>query len=174
MNKYFLRVSVSTVYLDLELAFCSTSSKSSVWSVSANQCLEGKKKQQKKIKLWVAWGQRYACIIQQNFLQYSHFWTAEFPHSLHGFLEQRLQRALAESILSWPEIFIIIMTFAEVFLNVLGELLDDDIGVFTKRVVVLETLSYLANSLKMRKRYKVSDLSFISILPDVSSSPPGP
>ena len=42
------------------------------------------------------------------------------------------------------------MTLAEVFLDVLGELLDDDIGVFTQRVVVLETLSYLANSLKLK------------------------
>ena len=71
------------------------------------------------------------------FFMCSHSRAAEFSDGLHCFLEQRLEGALAESVLRRPEVFVIVVTFAELFLNVIGELLDDDVGVFTKGVVVL-------------------------------------
>ena len=71
------------------------------------------------------------------FFMCSHSRAAEFPDGLHCFLEQRLEGALTESILRRPEVLVIVMTFAELFLNVIGELLDDDVGVFTKGVIVL-------------------------------------
>ena len=53
-----------------------------------------------------------------------------------------------------PEVLVIVVALAKLSMHLLGEFLDDDIDVLTKRVIIVNTTGYLSHTLeKDEKEY---------------------
>ncbi len=56
-----------------------------------------------------------------------------------------------------PEVLVIVVALAKLSLHLFRELLDDDVDVLTKRVIIVNTTGYLSHTLQRRKRKRIED-----------------